>query len=355
MTGEVPEKNKQFYPFALALLSAALFGAAAPAGKTLLRTLPPYQLAGLLYIGAALGVLPLIFRTGGIRSPRRLSRRNRWLLLGAIVFGGILAPVLLLFGLRLASAASVSLWLPLELVATALLGYLLFREHLGARALMGLAGVVAASILLGIGEGVAGLTAGGLVAAACLCWGLDNNCTATIDGLTPSEITFWKSLTAGITNLVLGIVIVPWAASVSSVALALIVGALCYGTSIALYITAAQSIGATRGQIFFATAPFFGVALSAIALGESISTLQLAAAALVSASLVLVFRDQHGHWHEHEAMTHEHTHRHDDGHHTHTHPDLPASQRHSHEHAHEAMSHMHGHWPDLHHRHEHTK
>ena len=347
------EKSIQVYPLLLALLSAALFGAATPFGKTLLRSLSPYQLAGLLYLGASLGVLPLIIASKRFRNPLRVDRRSRVLLGSATVFGGILAPVLLLFGLRLASAASVSLWLPLELVATAVLGHLLFREHLGSFAIIGLVGVVGAGVLLGIGEGMSGLSAGILVGSACICWGLDNNCTATIDGLTPAEITFWKGLVAGVTNLVLGVAIAPWTNSVGAIGLALGVGALCYGISIVLYITAAQSIGATRGQMFFATAPFFGVVLSALILGESPTVLQLVAAAVLVVSLFFVFRDQHSHWHQHDSLTHEHSHRHDDGHHNHVHPGQSASLRHSHVHTHERMSHAHTHWPDLHHRHRH--
>lgn len=350
-----PQDNKstRLRPLALALLSAALFGAATPIGKSLLRSLSPYQLAGLLYLGASLGVLPALMASRRLRNPWSVGQRSRRLLTGAVVFGGILAPVLMLLGLRLASAASVSLWLPLELVATATLGHFVFREHLGPFAIAGLVGVLVAGVLLGIGEGMAGLSAGILVCSACLCWGIDNNCSATIDGLTPTEITFWKGLSAGITNLVIGIAVAPWVGTNGAMALAIGVGVLCYGLSIVLYITAAQSIGATRGQMFFATAPFFGVVVSAVSLGESVSALQLAAAGVLGLSLILVFKDQHAHRHQHAVLDHEHSHRHDDGHHMHHHLGLHPSQRHSHPHRHEAISHTHPHWPDLHHRHEH--
>jgi len=117
-------------PLMLALLSAILFGAATPASKALLATLPPFQLAGLLYLGAALGALPLICRERSFSWPWRLDRKTGFTLMGAIGFGGLLGPVILLFGLRLASAASVSLWLNLELIATVVLGHYLFRDQL---------------------------------------------------------------------------------------------------------------------------------------------------------------------------------------------------------------------------------
>lgn len=337
----------------LALASALLFATATPVSKLLLRGLTAFQLARLLYIGAAIGVAPTLFRKERRLSLFKLDRKNTLRLLGAVACGGIAGPVLLLFGLQLASASSVSLWLNLELVATAMLGRLLFHDHLGKFGWFGVTGVVAAGILLSAGEGVAGLWAGLLVAGACACWGFDNHFTALIDGITPAQSTFWKGSVAGIVNLAIGAFADPFAASGFIVVSALVVGILAYGASITLYITAAQGMGATRAQMFFASAPFIGVALSALILGESITATQIVAAGILAISLGLLFRDQHQHAHEHEALSHEHTHRHDEGHHNHEHKDLDRSKRHSHWHDHEPVEHSHPHWPDLHHRHGH--
>jgi drug/metabolite transporter (DMT)-like permease len=336
----------------LALLSAALFGAATPLSKPLLSSFGTFQLAGLLYLGAALGASVVAFRKRSFTLPWRMDHRNQARLLGAILFGGVLAPLLLLLGLRVASAASVSLWLPLELVATAVLGRLFFREHLGTLGMMGMAGVLAASILLSLGEGMAGLAAGLLIMGACVCWGFDNNFTALIDGITPAQSTFWKGLVAGLANLSFGLFTQQYTGSAGMTLAALGVGIFSYGASIVLYITAAQNIGATRGQMFFASSPFFGVVISALFLGETISSVQIAAGGLLAMSLVLVFRDRHEHEHHHDEVDHEHSHRHDDAHHGHEHPER-VSGRHTHRHRHEAQKHRHPHWPDLHHRHEH--
>lgn len=336
-----------------AILAAALFGAATPASKMLLSGLTPFQLAGLLYLGAAIGVAPTAWRSGGIRLPGRSDRRNQLRLLGAVVAGGICGPVLLLLGLRLAMAASVSLWLNFELAATALLGALVFRDHLG---LPGWGGVVCAfggAALLSLPGGTSGLAAGGLVLLACLCWGVDNHLTALIDGITPSQSTFWKGLVAGVTNLAIGFSLAPLNAGVLNLIAALFVGAWAYGASIALYISSAQVIGATRAQIAFASAPFFGVVLSVLLLGESLGLAHLGSAALFVVGIVLLTLERHEHVHEHATMEHEHAHQHDDGHHDHEHPELPESVRHSHRHQHKARVHSHPHWPDLHHRHTH--
>jgi drug/metabolite transporter (DMT)-like permease len=341
------------YGLLLALLSALLFGASTPAGKLLLNSLEPFQLAGLLYLGAAVGMAPLVASERRQRTRIRFERGNALRLAGAVLFGGVLGPVLLLFGLRLTLAGSVSLLLNLEMVATAVLGVLLFREHLGRMGWAGIAGVVAAGGILAGGAGWPGLLAALLVAAACTCWGLDNHLTALIDGITPARSTLIKGVFAGTTNLAIGVLADPVTASLAILAVALLVGALSYGASIALYIAAAHELGATRAQAVFASAPFVGAALAFTLLGEPVGVGHALAAALLVAAIVALFRSQHAHAHVHEPVEHIHSHRHDDGHHLHAHPDLPPSTRHSHVHRHRPLVHAHPHWPDVHHRHAH--
>ena len=355
MTNPGPQSSARIIPaaIAMAILAAALFGAATPASKLLLSDLTPFQLAGLLYLGAALGVVPAARREGGMRLPDRGDRVNRLRLLGAIISGGVVAPVLLLLALRTAEATSVSLWLNFEVAATAVLGVLFFREHLGALGWGGVAAVFAGAAILSLPGGVAGLEAGLLVLLACLCWGLDNHLTALIDGITPSQSTFWKGLAAGITNLAIGLALDPLSAGLLAVLAALFVGVWAYGASIVLYIRSAQSLGATRAQIAFASAPFFGVLFSILLLGETLAGAHLVSGALFIAGIALFMIERHAHAHAHQAMEHEHPHRHDDGHHDHGHPDLPRGIVHSHRHRHAPMTHTHPHWSDLHHRHDH--
>jgi drug/metabolite transporter (DMT)-like permease len=336
----------------IAFLSAILFGASTPVGKLLLESIPPFQLAGLLYLGAALGVLPMVFRKSNKIKISSISRKNKIRLLGAVIFGGVAGPVLLLFGLNIASAGSVAMWLNLELVATAVLGFLFFKDHLGAYGWLGVGGTIAASVLLSWNEGNIGLYALLLVAGASLCWGLDNHLTALIDGITPSQSTFWKGLVAGSTNIVFSIILEEYNRGVGIIAAALIVGIFAYGLSIVFYIISAQNLGATRGQMIFSSAPFFGVVLSVFLLKESVSLLQGTAAAILVASLIVLFKDQHLHFHIHEIMTHTHKHSHDDEHHNHSH-DSNEDGSHTHEHSHDPQSHSHPHMPDIHHRHSH--
>jgi drug/metabolite transporter (DMT)-like permease len=332
------------------LLSAALFGASPPIAKDLLTEVGPLTLAGLLYLGAALGVTPFS-RSGG--SPERRRQPRHWLYLGgAVFFGGIAGPVLLLWGLSHTAAASASLWLNLETVATAVCAWLLFREHLGARAWIAVACVVAAGAVLAYPLDTGTLTGAALIAAACVCWGLDNNFTALIDGYTAAQSTLIKGLVAGAVNLGIGLG-VEGLPPLGAVGPALILGALAYGASIMLYIRGAHHLGATRSQMLFATAPFFGVALAWIGFGEAVTTAQVVAIAPMALGIGLLLTGSHEHEHSHEELTHTHSHRHDDDHHEHVHPGLPAWIRHTHEHTHDATTHSHPHHPDLHHRHGH--
>lgn len=335
-----------------AIASALLFGAATPAAKLLLRELTPFQLSGLLYLGAAVGIAPWAVR--GRRDRPRLAREMRRRLCGVILFGGIAGPVLLLLGLRASSAGSVSLLLNIEVAATALLATVVFGETLGARGWLGVGAVLVAGAALAWGGGRPGTIATILVAGACICWGVDNNLTALIDGMSPSETTLWKAGIAGATNLAIGATLAPVAAPLATVAVALGVGAVCYGLSIALYVTAAHHEGAVRTQAVFAAAPFAGAVLSWLVLQEPVGSVQILAGALFAGAVVLLALDRHAHAHVHEPVSHTHSHRHDDGHHDghHGHASDEEEGRHTHWHDHGTIEHTHPHVPDLHHRHK---
>ena len=339
----------------LGLTAAALFGAAAPACKALLGELPPWQLAGLLYLGAALGVAPWAF-TLGVRHPT--SPRNRWMLAGAVVLGGIAGPVLMLLGLRTAEAGAVAVLLNLELVATALFGWWIFRENFSVRAWIGIVVVVGAGVLAtwsgaGGSDSAPAIVPGLLVAAACMCWGMDNHLTALIDGIPPVRTTLFKGLVAGTFNLGIGFAFtsgpLPWVAVLGALA----VGAVAYGWSIVLWIESARHLGATRAQVLFSTAPFFGGFIALLFLDATWSGLRWLAFVGAALGVVILLRDAHAHEHEHEELEHDHAHIHDDGHHDHAHPEGVTRARHSHAHRHAPRRHAHPHVPDLHHRHRH--
>ena len=330
-----------------AALAAVLFGASTPFAHRLAEDTHAFTLAGLLYLGAALGVAPALLR----RPPGRASlRRGAVRLTTAVVLGGMAGPVLLMLGLQSTTAADASLLLNLELAFTVLLAATVFKEH-GGRWVYAGAGlvVVAGAVLAG---GGADLRIGALlVAAACLCWAVDNGVTAALDELAPAHITVVKGLVAGTVNAAIGLVLAP-PPSWSVVGAALLVGVLGYGLSITLWVAGARDLGSARAQVVFATAPFVGVVLAWTVLGEPVAGLTVGALLLAAVGVALVSRSDHGHRHLHPALLHDHEHTHDEGHHDHQHPD-GFRGRHQHPHDHDNQEHSHPHLPDVHHRHDH--
>jgi drug/metabolite transporter (DMT)-like permease len=331
-------------------IAAVLFGAATPAASVIANDMKPLVLAGLLYLGAALAVTPWWIA----RRPSEHALRLDWRPLAvAIVAGGAVGPALLAAGLVDTPAATASLLLNLELAATVLLAATMFREHLGRRMIIAATLVTLAGALL-VWQPGASMTPGALlIVGACACWGLDNSVTSRIDQVSPQHVVFLKGAVAGSVNLALGLAITG-AGDIDgwSVGGALIVGALGYGASITLWVRGAQQLGAARGQVIFAAAPFLGAVLAWVVLSDALQPVQLIAMAIAAAGVALSLRSAHLHRHHHHPTVHTHEHTHDDAHHFHSHSDGP-HVRHSHTHEHQELAHAHPHVPDLHHRHDH--
>ena len=336
------------------ILSGLLFGIATPLSKALLGELNSFQLAGLLYLGAAVAMLPFIFNRNSQLLPM-FKRKNLLKTVGIIFFGGFLGPLLLMLGLKSANAASVSIWLNMELVATALLGVLFFKDSLDKFAWMGVAFTLLAGIVTTFGEGVSSIASGLLITAACFSWAIDNHLTALTDGSSPHSVTFIKGIVAGSVNFGIGCLLSSTSLPLGSLAPAIGIGIFSYGFSIVLYVTSAQNIGATRGQVLFSTAPLWGVMLSYLFLNEPFQWVHVVSIVLLALAVVVTNILSHSHRHSHIAIFHVHYHTHNDGHHQHIDPVGLDNKKggHAHEHAHEPFTHEHPHHPDLHHRHEH--
>ncbi len=265
--------------------------------------------------------------------------------------------MLLVAGLARTSAATASILLNLELAATVALAATVFREHLGRRVIGG-AGLVTVAGALLVWEPGAEVSIGALlIVAACVAWGFDNGVTARIDHLAPEHVVALKGFLAGGVNVVLGFFTVGSGSplTLAQVGAALLIGALGYGVSIVLWVKGARDLGADRGPVLFATAPFIGAALAWVVLGENASAAQFMALLVAAIGVAVTMESTHEHQHSHRDREHEHEHRHDDGHHHHDHEQpVEAGARHSHRHRHRAIVHSHPHIPDLHHRHEHA-
>lgn len=336
------------------ILSGFLFGIATPFSKLLLGGLSSFQLAGLLYLGAALAMFPYVLKQNN-NLKLLFKSGNKTKTAGIIFFGGFLGPLLLLAGLKTANAASVSIWLNMELVATAIFGVLIFKDSLDKYTWIGVALTIFAGIITSIGEGASSMISGLLITAACICWALDNHLTALTDGASPQTVTFIKGIVAGSVNLIIGCLMANQPMQFGNIAPAIAVGVFSYGFSIVLYVTSAQNIGATRSQILFSTAPLWGVILSYLFYQESFQLTHIISIIFLALAVTITNLFSHKHVHTHLPMSHIHYHKHTDGHHTHSHDGdtVPSPKWHSHFHTHEQITHEHPHDPDLHHRHEH--
>lgn len=342
----------------LALASAALFGLSAPAGKVLLASIHPVALAGLFYCGAGLGVA-VLRRVQAYRATHAsdvaLAKHDLPWLAGAVFSGGIVGPVLLMIGLVQTQATTASLLLTFEGAATALLAWLLFREHYPVRLMTGMAFLVAGAIVLAwSGAPTLDTITGPLaIIGACMAWALDNNLTRKISLADPLQIVEIKGLVAGPINLTLGL----WAGGAlpagSTALIAGSVGFVCYGLSLVMFILALRDLGTARASAYFSTAPFVGALGAVLFLREPLTIQLIAAGLLMGVGVWLHLTERHEHQHLHELLEHSHPHLHD-AHHQHVHSSSdPPGEPHTHAHRHRPMQHAHPHAPDMHHGHRH--
>jgi drug/metabolite transporter (DMT)-like permease len=344
-------------PFILqALLAAIFFGASAPIAKLLLGdNIAPIYLAAFLYLGSGTGTF-LVRLTQRMRAKEAEADIKlpdvKWLA-GAIISGGILAPIILMASLQNTSASTASLLLNFEGVATTLIALLFFKEAISRRAWTAILVITLASIFLSANfkDGF-GLSLGALgIILACVLWGVDNNFTRNISGKDPLAIVAWKGLVAGTFSFFLALFLGNTLPSVPTILYTLLLGFVSYGLSTMLFIRSMRGLGAARTSALYGTAPLAGVLLSIVIFGEFPSFLFIIAAVLMIGGALLLVNEHHSHTHVHTALIHEHSHSHQDPSHGHA----DADEVHSHEHEHPAEEHEHDHMPDIHHRHEHEE
>ncbi len=332
--------------------AAVLFGLSTPVAKLLLPSTGPFMLAGLLYLGAGLGLsLAAPFRGAGRES--KLRREDLPTLAGMVVAGGIAGPLLLLLGLARLSGAQASLLLNLEAPFTIGLAVLVFGESLSRRELLGAAVIVAGGAALAAGPGGSAPPPWGslAVAGACGAWALDNNLGQRLALRDPVAVTRVKALAAGAVNVALALALGDRLPSAPALAGTLATGFLGYGLSIVLHLLAMRHVGAARQAAYFATAPFVGALAAVPILGERLGAAEVGAGGLMAAGAILLLRARHDHGHQHEPLEHDHAHVHDE-HHQHGHQEAVV-EPHAHPHRHASLAHDHPHLPDAHHRHRH--
>lgn len=339
-----------------AIAAAALFGASTPLAKLLVGNVSPVLLGGLLYLGSGVGLgLFRLARDKGWKASGLQAGEWPWLL-GAILFGGVLGPVALMYGLTAASGSVASLMLNLESVLTALLAWVVFKENADRRIVLGMIAIVAGGAVLSWqpdGASSASLVGLAAIAMACLCWAIDNNLTRKVSASDSVFIASSKGLLAGLVNCAIALGMGTSLPAPQTLLLTMAAGLLGYGISLVFFVLALRGLGTARTGAYFSTAPFIGSAVSLLLLGETATTSFWIASALMGVGVWLHLTETHVHEHTHEPLEHSHAHTHDE-HHQHQHePWVDLTEPHVHWHRHSSITHKHPHFPDIHHRHSH--
>lgn len=257
----------------LAILAAALYAINAPFSKLLLQYIPSTMMAGLLYLGAGLGMGAVaLFRKGTKteNAEENLTKEDLPYTIAMIVLD-IAAPICLLFGLNMTAAANASLLNNFEIVATALIALCVFGEKISPRLWLGIGFVTLSCALLSF-EDISAFrfSAGSLfILLAAVFWGIENNCTRKLSEKDPLQIVLLKGIFSGGTSLVIALIIGERAENLWSVLAVLAVGLIAYGMSIFVYVYAQRVLGAARTSAYYAVAPFIGTALSLLIFREA--------------------------------------------------------------------------------------
>jgi len=248
-----------------AFLAAALYALNVPLSRLLLGYVEPLYMAAFLYLGAGLGMLGLWFfstkPTSRVVVP--ITKDEQPYLLGMVVLD-IIAPALLMFGLRSTLPANASLLNNFEIVATSLIALIVFKETISRKLWVGIALVTLASLLLSLeGTSAFRFSAGSLlILAASTAWGVENNFTRKLSNRSSSDIVIIKGIGSGLGSLALALLTKEAFPEVGFILLTMLLGFVAYGLSINYYVKSQKQLGAAKTSAYYAAAPFLGVIFS---------------------------------------------------------------------------------------------
>ncbi len=333
-----------------AILAAFLYAINIPLSKIFLQYVSPTMMAAFLYLGAGTG----LFLYGWITKEKEHSEpltRNELLFTIGMILLDMLAPILLMIGLKSTNSANASLLNNFEIVATSLIAFLIFKEMLSKRLTFAIFLVTIASITLSFeGKGSFQFNTGSLlILAASCCWGLENNCTRMLSSKSSVQITTIKGIFSGLGSLMVALMIGEQIPEIIWIFAVLLLGFVAYGLSINFYIKAQQHLGAAKTSAYYSIAPFLGVFFGILFLKETPGLQFYFGLLIMVAATVLMIKDTIALQHTHEHV-HVHTHEHKHGNlvHTHEHEHV-----HSHTHIHTEDEGKHGHTHDVIEEHQH--
>ena len=286
-------RDNTLRPIAYAVSAAVLYALSTPVSKILMSEIPPSFLAGILYLGAGIGMIPisLIKRRAG--SFRRIGRTDLPYIIGMVVLD-IAAPVFLMIALSKTYAANISLINNFEIVATSVIAFAIFKEKISAKLCLGIALITLSCLLLSF-EGVESFSFSAYSAfafLACIAWGFENNCTRKLSDCDPSKIVIIKGIGSGTGAILVSFALQEEISASFYVLIALVLGFVAYGLSVFLYVSAQRSLGAAKTSSYYAVAPFIGALLSILLLRELPAISFYAAFVIMILGMILVTRDK---------------------------------------------------------------
>ena len=329
-------KDKKLMAVVYAVLAAVFYAINTPISKLLLDHVPSVFMASFLYFGAGIGVGTMYLFNRNRVKEEKLEKKDLPYTLGMIILD-IAAPIFLMIGIRLGHASDASLLGNFEIVATAMIALLLFKEKVSRKLWMAIALITVSSIILSVdGKSEFSFSYGSIfVLLATLCWGMENNCTRSISDKSTYEIVTLKGLGSGTGSYVVALVMGEKLPEAKYIFFAGVLGFVAYGLSIFTYIRAQRYLGAAKTSAFYAIAPFIGAAFAFALLGDELTWKYLIALIImivgttfvVSDSLVQTHSHVHSHLirHTHDGYTHTHLIEHG-----HTHRHIGDSEKHEH-------------------------
>lgn len=283
-----------YYKF-YALLAALFYGLSIPVSKIILGELSPYFLSSLVYLGAGIGVL-IVKRLININKAKQAV--NKWTkkdlpyIFGMIILD-IIAPIVLMFGIITTNASTTALLSNFELVFTAIIALIFFKEKISKRLWIAICIILLAGLVLTFQANLEfNLTLGTLlVLVATFSWGLENNITRVLSVKDPLEVVILKGLGSGFGALIVALILNQINFNIIFILLGLALGFIAYGLSLIFYIAAQSKIGASQTSSFFATSPFIATGISIIFLNEVVTFQYLIALILMFSGVVIVFKE----------------------------------------------------------------
>ncbi len=289
--------NKNKLSIFFAVLAAALYAVNVPLSKLLqeIAHVPPTMLAGFLYLGAGSGIAVMLF----IKKITNRELNEQWLTKKdlpytvAMVVLDIAAPIFLMLGIANTAAANVSLLNNFEIVATSIIALVIFKEKISKRLCSAILLVVVASVILGFeGADALAFDKGSLfVILACVCWGVENNCTRSISDKSSEQIVIIKGLCSGAGSVIVALAIGEKLPSPLYILSVMVLGFVAYGLSINFYIMAQKDLGAAKTSAFYSVAPFLGVGFSFLILGEAPAPQFYIALAIMTAAAWIMIKE----------------------------------------------------------------